>query len=299
MKNPLIGVVVVTYNSSDTIVACLDSVLTAQYQHKKIVVIDNASTDTTQEIIHEKFKTISFIENKENVGFSAANNLGIQKLLKDECEYILLLNPDAEIQQELFENLLKLFRQKSVGIGGCAIVYPDLNRVWFAGGIFNKLFCYTRHRKLNKSVESLDNGVHDTDFVTGCCMLIRRSVFEKIGFLDSSFGFYFEDVDFCVRAREAGFICRIIEKPLVLHRVSFSSGVAGSNRLTAFKAYFYGRNPFFLIKKHMKGVSVVSAFFGQFFIRLPFHALSMVKNRDFDAIFAYLKGMRDGVFQSK
>lgn len=295
MKNPNIGIVIVTYNSANTIAACLNSIQKAEYRHKNIVVVDNASTDKTIKILHQKFSGITVMENEENAGFAEGNNIGIRKLLKEGCEYILLLNPDAEIHPKLFENLLDLFLEKHVGIGGCAITYADNKRVWFAGGIFHKYFCYTRHKKLNKSVDELDGKVHDTDFITGCCMLIHKSVFERIGYLDPSFGFYFEDAEFCLRANEAGYVCEIIEKPLVSHRVSSSSGVEGSNRLTSFKAFYYGRNPFFIIRKHFHGWKKVTAVFGQFFIRLPFHGMNMIKNRDLRSLFEYARGIRDGL----
>jgi GT2 family glycosyltransferase len=295
MKNPLIGIVIVTYNSANTITACLHSIQNAEYLHKNIVVVDNASTDKTKKILHQQFSGIAVIENRENGGFAEGNNMGIRKLLKEGCEYILLLNPDAEIHPKLFENLLKLFQEKSVGIGGSAITYSDKKTVWFGGGFFHEYFCYTRHKKLNKSIDVLDGKVHDTDFITGCCMLIHKRVFEKIGFLDPAFGFYFEDADFCVRASRAGFICKVIEKPLVLHRVSSSAGVEGSNRLTSFKAFYYGRNPFLLIKKYFRRMRVISGILGQFFIRLPFHGVAMLKKRDFRALLEYMRGMREGI----
>ncbi len=297
MKNSSVGIVIVTYNSARTIESCLDSVSAILYPNLEVVVVDNASTDNTKKIISKKNKKITFLENKKNVGFAAGNNLGIEIFMKKGIEFILLLNPDTEVKPHIIENLLEPFQKKDVGIVGCAITYHNSDTIWFAGGSFNKYFCYTKHTKMNRPVSLLNQKIKETVFITGCCMMVRRSVFEKIGFLDSSFGFYFEDVDFCLRAYEAGYICKIIEKPLVSHRVSSSSGVEGSNKLTPFKAFYYGRNPFFIINKHIKGWKKVTAVFGQFFIRLPFHGMNMLKQKDFRALFAFVRGMKEGLWE--
>ena len=287
MKNSSVGIVIVSYNSAPTIEPCLDSVLAIRYPDLEVVVVDNASTDDTKKIISKNYKSITFLESKKNVGFAAGNNLGIELFMKKGIEFILLLNPDTEVEPHIIENLLELFQNNNIGIVGSAITYHNSDIIWFAGGSFNKFFCYTKHTKMNRSVSSLDQKIKETDFITGCCMMIRRSVFKQVGFLDPSFGF-------CLRAKEAGYVCKIIEKPLVSHRVSSSSGVEGSNRLTAFKAFYYGRNPFFIINKHVHGWKKVTAVFGQFFIRLPFHGMNMIKNRDFSALVEYMRGMKEG-----
>lgn len=297
MKTFSVGIVIVTYKSADTIEACLDSIAAIQYPDIKVIVVDNSPDDRTRNIIHKKYKNTVLLKNKINVGFAAANNQGISYLLKKGCKYILLLNPDTEVKPDVIEYLLKAFDEKNAGISGCAITYHKTQKIWFAGGIFNKYFCYTNHEKMNRHVSSLNQKTRDTDFITGCCMMIRSDVFDKIGLLDPSFGFYFEDMDFCLRAKEAGFISKIIEKPLVSHRVSTSSGVEGSNRLTAFKAFYYGRNPFFLIKKYIHGWGRVPAVFGQFFIRLPFQGVRMIQQRDFHALFEYVQGMKEGIME--
>lgn len=120
-----IGAVIVTYNSASTIKRCLQS-LHPIAEISEILMIDNASRDSTLTIINEKFPHVGYIANKINSGFAVANNQGIEILLKKNCEYILLLNPDTEVKSSLIKELLKSFgSDHNVGISGCAITYKN------------------------------------------------------------------------------------------------------------------------------------------------------------------------------
>ncbi len=298
MKKPRVGVIIVTYNSAKTIVGCLKSVSKLQYPDLEIIVIDNTSTDDTVKIISQQFKQISCIQNNNNIGFAQANNQGIEILQQKKCDYVLLLNPDTEVKETLIIELLIPFsHSEHVGVSGCAISYKKQQKIWYAGGSFNRLFCYTRHTKMNQSLSTLDTMIHDTDFITGCCMLIRTTIFEKIGLLDTKFQFYFEDAEFCLRARHAGFSSVVIEKTLVYHDVSSSAGEAGSNSLSPFKAYYFGRNPFLLLKKNAGILLLITGIWGQLCIRFPFHAFNMIRGHNWKSMAAYIRGMKDGIMQ--
>lgn len=295
MKPAIVGIVIVTYNAAETIAPCLESVTALTYPHIMPLVIDNASSDATQTLLKTQYPAVQLIQNSHNVGFAAASNQGIKILLKKNCDYILLLNPDTVIQPDTLEQLLQPFQDTSVGISGSAVMYFQSETIWYAGGSFNPYFAYTRHAKMGQPATKLSHAIHPTDFVTGCCMLIRKQVFERIGYLDPSYAFYFEDADFCLRAKQHGIISSVIELPLVQHRVSASTGRTGSNRMTPFKAYYFGRNPFFLIQKHMQGWRRMSGLIGQLCIRLPFYGFHMLKYGDIQSFGSYLHGFTDGI----
>jgi hypothetical protein len=133
------------------------------------------------------------------------------------------------------------------------------------------------------------------DFITGACMLIKTDILKKIGLLPEKYFLYFEDSFYCQKIRKNGYSCYLVAEPLVSHEVSTSTGKAGTNRMSPLRAYYFARNPLLYIRSEVHGVYSVSNYFGQFFIRLPYYLLVSLKNRDFEAIPSYFRGMIDGL----
>ena len=156
MQKPKVGVVVVTHNSQDFIYSCLKSVIDNTFPDLEIVVVDNASSDSTISVIKKNFK-VKIIKNEKGLGFVAANNIGIKFLIKKGMDYILQINPDAISSPELVEKLLGVFKKDpKIGVCGCIITYSGKRgKVWFAGGYFNRLFCYTRHKFMDKELKAI------------------------------------------------------------------------------------------------------------------------------------------------
>lgn len=336
-KTPKVGIVILTYNSEEYIAGCLKNLLKNAYDNFSCVIVDNSSTDQTVKIVKDKYPKLKLIKNKSNLGYAAGNNVGIRHLLKNKnVSYILILNPDTLVSPNLISECVRvLIHGNKIGIVGPIITYArDPDKIWFAGGYLNKLFLYTKHKYMNKYVDSLKrpifviarspkffgttrqsqlstnrllrgvygeyiestrNDTVETDFITGACMMVKREIFEKIGLLPEEYFMYFEDVGFCQKAINAGYSCRLLPKPLVKHYVSASTGNVGSNDLTSFRAYYYARNPFIYIKKNVKGLYKITNIFGQCFIRLPFYGLQILLKGNIKGIFAYLKGLKDGI----
>lgn len=317
IRKPKVGVVILTYNSEDFIEKCLRSVMKSDYSNYICIVVDNNSTDKTTDIVQKKFPKVNLIKNRSNVGYAKGNNIGISYFLKKlDISYILILNPDTLVDNKLITELVNFMESSpSAAVAGPIITYANLpGTIWFAGGIFNKLFCYTKHPYMNKKfIRGEYRGLHTntyprytapyknskkTDFVTGACMMVKTAVFKKVGLLPQDYFMYFEDVDFCQKVIKAGYSCYLLAKPLVKHYVSSSAGMAGSNTLTPLRAYFYARNPFIYIKKNVKGSLIILNYFGQFFIRLPYFGIQILTRERFISLIYYLKGIIDGILWS-
>lgn len=296
MKNKKAGVIIVTYNAEKYIQDCIASVIKTGYAHLKIVVIDNASSDNTIKILQLFGDSVEIITNKSNKGYAQANNQGLRYLEKQQCDYFILLNPDTVVSQDLIEELLKGFDSKGVGAVSPIITYHQNPQIiWYAGGDFNKIFFYTRHPGMNTPLNNLNLKSFTTDFTTGCCMMISNTALKQIGYLDEELGAYFEDVDYCLRLKEQRLKCLMVPKQLVTHRVSSATGNEGSNELSAYRAYYFARNPFFLMKDHAKGLQRILPFVGQLFLRLPYYLMRTILSRNLHAISCYIKGMKDGI----
>lgn len=237
MNNIDMSIVIVNYNSGVLLRDCLSSI----YQNTKHVgfevnIIDNNSSDMSIKLAQEEFKDINLIENKCNIGFAKANNQGIKEA---RGRYVLLLNPDTIISSEVLASMVNFMdSHKDIGILGPKILNSDgtlqlscrsflnLKTVFFTrDSLLNKVFPNNRYsRKYLLSVWH-HNDRREVDWVSGACMMIRKEVFDNIGLMDDNFYMYCEDVDFCYRAKKAGWkVFYLPEVEIIHHAGSCSKG---------------------------------------------------------------------------
>lgn len=234
-----VGVVIVTFNNGKDIRDCLEGL-----GENDILVVDNKSSDDTVKIIKD-FPNIKLIQLNENVGLSKANNLAIKEFLRKGMEYIFILNPDTLISPNLISDLVEVMQQNpKVGICGPKIYFAKGfeyhkesytakekgNVFWYAGGIVDWKNVLISHFGVDQADSGQYESIRDTDFVSGCAMMVRSSVFEKVGFLDEKFAMYLEDLDFSLRAKNAGF--KVVYAPVkaVWHKNAQSSGVGSQTQ---------------------------------------------------------------------
>jgi GT2 family glycosyltransferase len=191
-----------------------------------VLVVDNASTDGTVEAIRVRYgRRVDVLMNASNLGYAAGNNAGIRRALDDGANYVLLLNNDTTVAPDFVGELLRAMDDPSVGVTAPKIYYAQpRNRIWYAGGMISMWRGVARHL----GIRELDRGQHDrardVDYASGCALLARRELFERVGFLDESYRAYFEDADLCVRAARAGYRIRFVPGAKVWHRISASTG---------------------------------------------------------------------------
>lgn len=249
-----LAVVILNYNTPGDTIACLKSLKQAKLPkglHVETTLVDNASTDDSVDLIKSKFPEVRLIENITNQGFAGGNNVGIKAALEENPTHILLLNPDTLVDQDFFVSILNsAITNPKVGIVTPLIYFAkgyefhqkyaksELGKVvWSAGGQLDWANVYGT----NAHVDEVDKGqfkqIKDTDFATGACMLIRRQVIDQIGLLNQNYFLYLEDLEFCQRAKRAGW--RIVFDPSIKiwHKVSQSSGIGSS-----LNDYFITRN---------------------------------------------------------
>lgn len=285
------AIVVVHYGSNKDTLACLRSIKKIKTKTAVIVVDNGTQTITSNQLTSILPQTV-LIKNKTNKGFSFGVNTGVHHALKQQTDYILVLNNDVIVENNILEELQKPFQNPKVGITGCMIVYKnDVRKIWFAGGVLHTLFGITRHPYMNKLVtdtQARKNRI--VDFITGSAMMVKREVFEQIGYFSEDYFMYWEDVDFCYRAIKKNYLCYYVGKPLVHHAVSASSGVTGTNKLTPIRAYYYARNPFVFANRN--NILPLGLLPGQLLIRLPYYFFSV---ENLYAAKMYIKGVRDGI----
>lgn len=222
-----IFILILNYQRPKETIECLHSIVkfsNCQIFKLSIILIDNGSQDESVELIRKKFPHLKIIENKKNLGFAGGNNVGIKYALRKSADFILLLNNDTEVYSDFLIQLIKVMRKdKNVGIAGPVIEHKVKNKTFYDyGGKIN--FKLARAYHINKRTYQKTKPI-ERDFVSGCCMLIKKEVFEKVGFLDERYFLYLEDVDFCVRVKKVGYKIWMVPAVKIFHY----GGVSGDD----------------------------------------------------------------------
>jgi hypothetical protein len=245
---PLVWIIIVNWNGKADTLACLASLQKVGHQPRHILVVDNASTDGSVEAIRAQFPEVEVLVNEKNERFARANNQGLQKALAAGADFVLLLNNDTEVAPDFLDHLVAAAESRpDTGMVAPKIFYQhDPQRIWFAGGRINFWTGRIYHLGLRqRDFPAKHASAEPVDFLTGCAILAKRECLEKIGFLDESYYMYAEDVDWCWRARQAGFVCLYQPAAKIWHKVSASAG--GS-----FKIYHKVRGNFLFFQRYAK-----------------------------------------------
>lgn len=213
----MISFIVVTYNSAATIADCLQHILDDAHgaigDEREIIVVDNASTDNTREVVRE-FPAVKLIVSKENLGFGGGNQLGFED---SRGEIAVFLNPDAAIQRGFSSKISRFFAvHAEVGILGCRILnadgslqrtcnaFPTFFSMLYQHSLYKYLFPRSRaHRKFFISDWDGETA-REIDTVSGACFVLPRQVLQEIGGFDANFFLYFEEFDLAQRVRKLG-----------------------------------------------------------------------------------------------
>jgi GT2 family glycosyltransferase len=246
-----VAVIVVNWNNFQDTYECVESLQKMSDPSFNIVMVDNGSTDGSPKRLNEKLSMITLIENPENVGYAEGNNVGIRYAFARGAEYIFLLNNDTIVDPDVLNDLIKIGEQdKAIGIVGPKIYdYYEPSKVWFAGAYIDWKSGESSHLGKGEIDHGQFNTVMEVDRLTGCAMLVKREVFEKIGLLDPEFFLYFEDVDFCVRARKAGYKIVCAQNAKVWHKESVTTK---ANLGSPIHSYYHNRNRLLFLNKHGK-----------------------------------------------
>jgi len=212
-KLPSVNIIILNWNGLKNTVECIQSLQRIDYPDFSVMIVDNGSSDGSEARIRDQFPEHTLIINSENIGFSAGNNIGIQRSLKDGAKYVLLLNNDTEVAPDFLRILVETVEaDPRIGAAGPIIYYHEQPQtVWSAGGNLD-----WSGRAQMIGLNEIDSGqfagsYQDVDFVSGCALLVKTTVLERVGMLDERFFNYFEETEWCVRIRRSGY--RIVNAP--------------------------------------------------------------------------------------
>lgn len=320
-QSPRLAIVILNYNGYKDTIACLESVCSGPPRGCVVIVVDNFSPDESVAQLKQWMQNylpplrqsawsamattctandgqaggrpgVVLLEAKNNSGFSGGNNLGIRYALQLGAAWILLLNNDTIVECDSLKRLIEGAERSGAQLAGCTVYeYADASKAWYLGGKFS--WWGDRDLKcLPKGVSEAQETV-ETDWITGCCTLIKREVFERIGLLDEHSFLYFEDADFCRRAASAGFRRVLVLGSKIYHKAGRSVG-----RESALGCYHATRSRVYFHRKHYS-LPAHASFLLVFSLSRCLRAFCWLLQGRPDLGSASLRGLWDGMLSRK
>jgi GT2 family glycosyltransferase len=244
-----VGIITVTYNSESVLGDFLDSISKQTNRDFILYIVDSGSTDgTIAKLAEIEAAYVRAICADKNIGFAAGCNVGIRLALQEGCDAILLLNNDTLFGPHMLQDLIDGLEKHNSDMTTPKMLYFDKPAtIWAAGGHLNKWLGYRNHHDgENRPDDGRFDRPREVTFTPFCCILMRRSVIDKIGFLDENYFVYTEDVDYCLRSRKAGLKIWYIPQSQLWHKVNSLTG-----KKSDFLIYHSTRNRMYFMRKHL------------------------------------------------
>lgn len=251
-----VGVVVLNYLHADDTIRCVRSVQQSNHTDGSLVVVDNGSGSSVVDTLRETLDpVIPVVENGENLGYGAGNNVGIERVLAGDADFVWILNPDTVVEANSLSRMVGVMhRHPQAGVVGTRILNGAYQppSIWFNGGVVDwEAEGAATHRDIGKKHDEVaDGGIVPVDYVTGASMLVRRRVFDEIGLLPEDYFLYFEETDFCTRAQRAGWSV-LIDSGAVLWHHKRSAARAPA----PYYVYYYCRGRLLFRKRFVEGAN--------------------------------------------
>ena len=287
-------VIITNWNQVDYTLACIETVIAQDYEQVSIMVVDNGSTDGTVDKVSAAYPQVDILALTENLGPTGGYNSGFRRALDNGFNFIFLLNNDTLLARNCISELVKDAQSSSdIGLVMPKIYYADEPAlIWSVGGWENS-WNYEVRRPGEKQVDQGQwEAALDIDDAPFCAVLLTRNLLQTVGLPDEDYFLYYEDRDFCRRAKDAGFRLRLAPKATMLHKVSVSSGGSGSPN----ERYWMARSSVIYFRKHAHGFRIAIVIFWRFgsAVRTSWKLLSQKR---MPSLKAYWKGLADGFKQ--
>ncbi len=280
-NQPLVSIITVNYNQSGVTIDLLKSLRKITYKNFEVIVVDNASPNDNLEKIEQDFPEVKLIKSKENLGFAGGNNLGIRVA---KGKYLLFINNDTEVDAGFMEPLVnKLESDSKIGVVSPKIRFHHSPTViQFAG--YTPMNMITIRNNL-VGYRQVDEGQFDTEcespFGHGAAMMVPMEVVKKVGLMADIYFLYYEEHDWFMRIRKAGYKIFYIPSSLVLHKESISTG-----KESPLKIHYIARNRIVFMRRNLSSSKLIISTLYQLFISFPKNYFTYLLKRDFKLLSA-------------
>lgn len=280
MHQPNVAIILLNYNGSNDTIECIKSLMAISYKNINIVIVDNLSPDNSFNTLKQYFSNVDYnfnhfnsvdacmnspsnkryyvtlIQAGTNNGFGHGNNIGIRYALKNNADYVLILNNDTIVSPSFLEPLVDICENDSnVALATGKIYFYDRpNTIWYAGGGFNSITGKVSHDFYGE-IDSQQSVTREVGFTTGCLWLVPRETFLKVGMINEDYFMYVEDLEFCYRIKRLGLLIYYCNDSIIYHHVSASTG----GQLSEFSVYWMAKNKMRFIWDNLPTVYKISS----------------------------------------
>ena len=247
---PKVFVIIVCLDNIECLLDCMNSLDNLSYPNFDVIIVHNGPENP---ILNKSLSPFSehikaIIDTGENIGFAKANNIGTQKALQHNADYILLLNDDTVVSRDFLDLLVDAGEKNpDAGILGPYVYFhSEPDKIWFAGARFDEMSSSVLFPKAREIIKNNTLPPEESDFITGCALLAKKKTINTVGLLDERFFMYWEDVDWGLRVKEAGQKNLVVPQARIWHKVSVTAG----GQESAIRIYFKTRSHFLLTRLH-------------------------------------------------
>ncbi|WP_161486053.1 glycosyltransferase family 2 protein [Desulfotomaculum copahuensis] len=315
-----VSVIILNWNGCEDTIECLTSLQKCDLRNIQVILIDNGSEDSSVEKvlawankshvstldIDHKYAVnqetdfrcfhnskLIIIKSKKNLGFAEGNNVGIRFALKvSKPDYLLLLNNDTVVDANFLKRLINAFTVfPNAGFAGPKVYYYDYfgqkNVIDSAGG---KIDFWTGRafNLMSRTIDQRDDEQYKiVDFIQGSCILLQVKVIQEIGLLDQQYFAYWEECDWCIRAKRKGYISVYVPTSMIWHKIAASN--KGSKNI-----YWLIRNRFIFMKKNANTFQLVTFYIFFWLVHFWIQALGFLVKKETDKLSSYFKGLIEG-----
>jgi GT2 family glycosyltransferase len=292
LELPRVSVITLNWNGKDDTIDCIASLQKLTYPNYDIVVVDNGSTDGSVSALRAQYPNITIIENGRNLGYAEGFNEGLRYAYASCADYLLILNNDTIVDPSVLTALIRVAEtDRKIGFVSGKVYFQAQPNMLETVGRYNHPLLIAGQLV---GLEEIDRGQYDQlkeyDFLDDVFLLVRRETFAETGGYDPNFFLYYEETDWCIRVRKAGYKLVYTPEAKIWHKHSRSSG---GERSTTWM-YYMTRNQIVFLRRNASNGAFARAM-GHLAISGLNKVARCVKHRRFDMIGAYFRGLGSGL----
>jgi GT2 family glycosyltransferase len=246
-KLPKVYIIILNFNSYQDTIECIKSLEAISYSNYEIVIVDNNSRDNSVEEISKNCPKYRLLLSKENLGYANGNNIGIKYALEQGADYICILNNDVIVEGNFLQPIIEMFdKDNTIGmVGPCICEYSDRNVVQAMGAYINLYRGLAMGQHEGQEYDKINKRFIDVDYLGGACFIVKSEVIRTIGVIPENYFLFYEETEFCLRARKSGYKLVCISDSRVYHKRS-----ATISKYNGLSYYFLNRNRIIFMRRN-------------------------------------------------
>jgi GT2 family glycosyltransferase len=246
-KLPKVYIIILNFNSYEDTIECIRSLENISYSNYEIIIVDNNSKDNSVQEINKNCPNYKLLVSKENLGYANGNNMGIKFALEQGAEYVCILNNDVIVEPNFLESIIETFNtDDTIGmVGPCVCEYSDRNVIQAMGAYINLYRGLAMGQYERQHYNQIEKKRIDVDYIGGACFIVKAKVIRDIGLIPENYFLFYEETEFCLRARKFGYKLICIHDSKVYHKRS-----ATISKYSGLSYYFLNKNRIIFMRRN-------------------------------------------------